>query len=165
MTIDRFLATVPQEKRSDITALHTLIRRVAPSFEPAAYGKMFGYGKYHYRYGSGREGVAYRIAIASNASGLSLYVTAVDAGGWLVEQAADRLGKASCGKSCIRFKKLADLDVRVLERVLASAHKMKGPGEVAASRPTSTKAAAAKPKKIAKTSAAKKKTTKKSATP
>ena len=48
-----------------------------------------------------------------------MYVSAVDRKGrYLAEQAKTKLGKASVGKSCIRFKKLADLDIDALRDVL-----------------------------------------------
>jgi hypothetical protein len=77
-------------------------------------GGMLGYGPFHYRYASGREGDACKLSIANNASYISLYCFAVDAEGYVAERYVDRLPKASIGKSCVRFKKLADLDEKAL---------------------------------------------------
>jgi hypothetical protein len=75
---------------------------------------MLGYGPFHYRYASGREGDACRLSIASNASYISLYCLAGDDDGYVAERYVDRLPKAKIGKSCVRFKKLADLDETAL---------------------------------------------------
>lgn len=132
-TPDEFLARVDPAKRADVDALHALIRETLPMFAPAVYGAMLGYGAYHYRYASGREGDSYRVAVAPNKSGISVYVNAVDVGGWLAEQARDGLGKASVGKSCIRFKRLADLDLAALAALLRRVRVATTPGEVAPS--------------------------------
>ena len=118
---------------------HTLITKTVPSFEPAIYGSMIGYGRYHYRYASGREGVSYRIALASNKTGISVYVCAVDEGGWLVEQAKSELGNASVGKSCIRFKRLGDVDLAALTAVFKKAKKVAPPGAIDPRNPAKKK--------------------------
>lgn len=75
---------------------------------------MLGYGPFHYRYASGREGEACRLSVASNAAYISLYCFAADADGYLAERYVDRLPGADIGKSCVRFKRLADLDQEAL---------------------------------------------------
>ncbi len=57
----------------------------------------------------------------------------MDDGGWIVEQAAARLGKVSAGKSCIRMKRLADADRSGLVEVLRRVSNTLAPGEVTAS--------------------------------
>src|SRR5688572_9503697 len=100
-TIEQYIAKIEEPKRTEVKKLHALITKTVPAFEPAMYGSMIGYGKYHYRYESGHEGVSYRVALASNKTGISIYVCAADERGWLAEQAKGELGKASVGKSCI----------------------------------------------------------------
>ena len=55
---------------------------------------------------------------------------AADEGGYLAEQYAPRLGKASCSRACIRFKRLDDLDLGALEDLLRRAGAL-GPGAAA----------------------------------
>ena len=105
-----YIAAVDAKRRPDIAALDALIRKHAPKLEPVIMGGMLGYGPFHYRYASGREGDACKLSIASNASYISLYCFAADAKGYVAERYVDRLPKASIGKACVRFKKLADLD-------------------------------------------------------
>jgi Domain of unknown function (DU1801) len=105
-----YIAAVDDERRPDITALDALIRKHAPTLEPVIMDGMLGYGPFHYRYASGREGDACKLSIANNASYISLYCFAADDQGYVAERYVERLPKASIGKSCVRFKKLADLD-------------------------------------------------------
>jgi hypothetical protein len=105
-----YIAAVDDKRRSDIAALDALIREHAPGLEPVIMEGMLGYGPFHYRYASGREGDACKLAIASNASYISLYCFASDEKGYVAERYVDRLGKANIGKSCVMFKKLANLD-------------------------------------------------------
>lgn len=109
-TAVEYLAALGDDRRPDIAALDAVIRRHAPTLEPVIMGGTLGYGPFHYRYASGREGDACTLSIASNASYILLYCLAGDADGSVVERYIDRLPRASIGKSCIRFKMLADLD-------------------------------------------------------
>ena len=61
------------------------------------------------------------ISLAAQKRHLSLYVCAVVDGEYLAEQRADRLGKASCGKSCIRFTSLDKLDADELSALVRDA--------------------------------------------
>ena len=109
-----YIAAVDDARRADIAALDALIRTHAPDLEPVIMGGMLGYGPFHYRYASGREGEACKLSVASNASYISLYCFATDEDGYVAERYVDRLPKASIGKTCVRFKKLADLDEEAL---------------------------------------------------
>jgi hypothetical protein len=109
-----YLAAVDDKRRPDVTALDALIRKHAPTLEPVIMNGMLGYGPFHYRYTSGREGDTCKLAIANNKSYISLYCSAADDDGYVAPRYVDRLPKASIGKSCVRFKKLADLDEQAL---------------------------------------------------
>ena len=129
---DDYIAALAEPRRSEVRRLHELIRRAAPHLEPTVEFKMLGYGKFHYRYASGREGDTALIGVADNKQAISLYLLAADEHGYLAEQHGPRLGKVSCGKSCIRFRRLADVDLVALEdlvRRVAAA----GPGLAAGS--------------------------------
>lgn len=108
-----YLATLPAARRADVKALHTAIRRAAPRLKPyvAYHGTMIGYGPYHYRYASGREGDCPTIALSSRAQYISLYVLGQRGGQSLVQSARKQLGQVACGRSCIRIKRLADLSL------------------------------------------------------
>src|SRR5262249_48918469 len=109
-----YIAAVDDKRRSDIAALDALIRTHAPKLEPVIMNGMLGYGPFHYRYPSGREGDACKLSIASNASYISLYCSAADERGYVAERYVERLPKASIGKTCVRFRKLTELDEQAL---------------------------------------------------
>lgn len=111
---EEYLAQLEEPRRSDIAALDQLIRKAAPKLEPTVMMGMLGYGPFHYKYASGREGDACRLSIASNASYISLYALAADDSGYVAERYKDKLPKAKIGKSCVRFKRLSDLDQKAL---------------------------------------------------
>ena len=119
-----YIAAVDDARRADIAALDALIRAHAPDLEPVIMGGMLGYGPFHYRYASGREGDACKLSVASNASYISLYCFAADETGYVAERYVDRLPKASIGKTCVRFKKLADLDEEALAALVDETAKM-----------------------------------------
>ena len=119
--VAEYLAALPEERRGAVSRVHEVIRRAAPELEPALWGKMLGYGKYHYRYATGREGDFYVVGLANQKQYVSLYLCATVDGAYLAESNAGRLGKVSVGKSCIRFKKLEDLDLDVVAELVRAA--------------------------------------------
>ena len=84
---------------------------------------MLGYGKYAYKYASGRSGEWMKIGIANNKQYISLYCCAADDDGYVAEQFKERLPKANIGKSCVRFKRLADLDENALKDLIRACSK------------------------------------------
>jgi Domain of unknown function (DU1801) len=119
-----YIAAVDEKRRPDIAALDALIRKHAPTLEPVIMDGMLGYGPFHYRYASGREGDACKLAIASNASYISLYCFASDAKGYVAERYVDRLPKAGFGKTCVMIRKLADLDEEALVALIKETETM-----------------------------------------
>jgi hypothetical protein len=114
-------------QQTDIDRLDQLIRTTLPDL-PVDEG---GYGPFHYRYASGREGDAHRISVAARKTGISLYVLALtDDGEYLAEARANRFPRAKVGKSCIRFKRLDDLDLDALRELLEEAGRLPAPGAV-----------------------------------
>ena len=115
---EQYIAEVEEKRRGDIQELHDLVRRVAPDLEPTMEFGMLGYGKFHYKYKSGRQGDWMKIGIANNKQYISLYCCAADDAGYVAERYKERLPKANIGKSCVRFKRLSDLDAGVLEDLI-----------------------------------------------
>ncbi len=117
VTVDDFLATVPKpERQADGRTLRAVFERV--SGEPARmWGpSIIGCGTTRYRYDSGREGEICSIGFSPRASALVLYL------GGLGEEAAllARLGKHRLGKGCLYVTRLADVDLPVLEALVAA---------------------------------------------
>ena len=107
-------------KRDDAKVLDAMFRRVTGE-QPRMWGPtIIGYGEYHYRYGSGHEGDMCRAGFSPRKAKHSLYLMC----GSPAEEAAfapllGRLGKHSRGKGCLYVNKLADIDLGVLEEMIA----------------------------------------------
>ena len=125
-----YIAALDEPRRTDVAALDALIREHAPGLEPVVAGKMLGYGPFHYRYASGREGDTTLLGLASQKRYISLYVLCANGGRYLAESYAERLPKASVGKSCVRFARLSDVDSAVLAELVTEAARL-GPGDAA----------------------------------
>ena len=130
MEPQEYIDALDEPRRSDVAALDALIRRAAPDLERIATERGLAYGPFHYRYASGREGDASLLGLASNKRYISLHVLCSTDGRYLAEAFADRLPKASVGRSCVRFPRLAAVDVDVLEELVARAAEL-GPGDAA----------------------------------
>lgn len=128
--LDVFLEGVPAAQAEDVRALHALIVRAAPSLTPVKQGSMLAYGAFRYRYASGREGDSARLSLAARKSGISLYVNCVVDGEYLAERHVADFPKAKVGKSCIVFKRLADLDTKALTALVKRAATTPGAGEI-----------------------------------
>lgn len=116
--VDEFIAAVPDPtRREDARTLTALMQRLSGE-APIMWGSsIVGFGSYHYKYDSGREGDMARIGFSPRAKELVLYL--VDG----YEQRGDllaRLGRHRVGKSCLYIKKLADVDVAVLEELMTA---------------------------------------------
>ena len=108
----QYFASLADPRRSDVRALHEAICKTIPKHKPEMIGGFLGYGKYRYKYESGREGDTGVVMLASQKQHISLYLGCAGDGESLAEKNKHRLGKVSVGKCCIRFRKLADLDVK-----------------------------------------------------
>lgn len=118
----QFLAAVePAAKRADALILDTMFQRITGQ-SPQMWGPtIVGYGRYHYKYASGHEGDACRAGFSPRKAKHSLYIMECGDDG---EEAAfapllARLGKHSRGKACLYVNKLADIDLGVLEEMIA----------------------------------------------
>lgn len=113
-----YLAALTEPRRAEIVALDAVIRKALPKLEPFVHDGMLAYGPIRMRYASGREADWFRVGIADNKAAISLYCCGADADGWVAERYRALLPKAKIGKSCVRFKRLADLDAKVLVKLL-----------------------------------------------
>ncbi len=117
LSVSAFIAEVPDEtRRADAKALARLMQK-ASGEKPAMWGPaIIGFGSAHYKYDSGREGDMPMIAFSPRKAASVLYLNLGSAG---AEALLGKLGKHSTGKACLYIKKLADVDQKVLEELLA----------------------------------------------
>lgn len=112
-SVDNYIAAVADSnQRADAEKIRALMERL--SGEPAKlWGpSIIGFGSYHYKYDSGREGDMCRIGFSPRKGQTVLYL--IDGFEGQPELMA-KLGKHKTGKSCLYIKKLADVDQQVLE--------------------------------------------------
>lgn len=120
-SVTKFLASIPDEaKREDARVIVELLRQ-ATKDEPKMWGSsIVGFGAYHYVGKSGREGDWFLAGMSPRQQTLTLYML----GGW--EHHAEllaKLGKHSLGKGCLYIKRLDDVNLPVLKRLIAEALK------------------------------------------
>ena len=126
--LDQFLEKITDEtKHEDIRTLHALVASKASSLEPELQGKAtLAYGGFDYQTKSKCSGRWARIGIMVNKTGLSLMVSGEKGGKYLLETYPKKhFGKASVGKSCLRFKKLEDLNMEAISGLIEDAAKAK----------------------------------------
>jgi hypothetical protein len=111
-----FLAAVADPKRrADAEAVTALMTEVTGA-EPAMWGSsIIGFGTYHYRYATGREGDSPAVGLSPRKQSLTIYLSAGFDG--YVDLLA-RLGPHSTGRSCLYIKRLSDVDEGVLRALV-----------------------------------------------
>jgi hypothetical protein len=115
--VDAFLDAVSDpQRREDAKAVRALMERL--SSQPATmWGtSIVGFGDYHYKYESGREGLWMRIGFSPRAKELVLYGLGVQRHTELMA----RLGKHKTGKGCLYIRTLAGVDEAVLAELIAT---------------------------------------------
>ncbi|MEQ8404441.1 MAG: DUF1801 domain-containing protein [Oceanicaulis sp.] len=115
-SVDAFLAAVePERKREEALQLDAVFRRVT-GWSPVMWGpSMVGYGQYHYKYESGREGDMLATGFSPRKAKHSIYILPGYTDYGLI---LERLGKHAMGKSCLYINKLADIDLDVLAELI-----------------------------------------------
>lgn len=125
-SVEEYLAMVPGERKETIFFLHDFIQNAAPELKPHFASNMLGYGTFPCR-NYKKEIISWPvIGLANQKNYISLYVCALEDRQYIAEKYKNDLGKVSVGKSCIRFKKLEDLDLPALKKLLQAAAKNPG---------------------------------------
>ncbi|MEM1106163.1 MAG: DUF1801 domain-containing protein [Pseudomonadota bacterium] len=115
-----FIAGIAHDtRRADAERLLVIFHEVT-GLAPQMWGDtLIGYGRYHYKYESGREGDMLMTGFSPRKSSLSLYVMPGYERPEMAERLA-RLGKHKLGKACLYINKLADVDEGVLREIIAA---------------------------------------------
>ena len=124
-SVKAFLNTVANEKKREDSFAILKLMQEATGAEPRMWGSsIVGFGDYHYKYESGREGDWFVAGFSPRKQNLTLYIMA---GFDNYDQLLSRLGKYKTGKSCLYINKLDDVDLDVLKELVAqSAAHMNG---------------------------------------
>lgn len=115
-SVTKFLNSVENEtKRQDAFALLQMMREVTGE-EPTMWGdSIVGFGSYHYKYASGREGDWFLVGFSPRKQNLTLYIMSGYEG---YEELLDKLGKHKIGKSCLYINKLQQVNADVLRDLI-----------------------------------------------
>jgi hypothetical protein len=114
--VRHYLASVqPERRRLDALELLALFEQVT-GLRPVLWGTMVGYGRYEYKYESGREGEFFMTGFAPRKANMVVYIMP---GYRDLGEKLDRLGKHRIGKSCLYINKLSDIDLDLLREIVA----------------------------------------------
>lgn len=124
-----YIAGQPEQKRSDMQALHKLILRTMPKCRlwfldgkdedgKTVSNPNIGYGLREMRYADGRTREFYQVGLSANTTGISVYILGMDDKTYLATAYGKRIGKASVTGYCIKFKALKDISADVLEEAI-----------------------------------------------
>lgn len=121
-SVTAFLNAVQDEqKRTDSYAILETMKALSGE-EPKMWGEsIIGFGTYHYKYASGREGDFMRIGFAPRKQNIALYLMT---GANRDQHLITKLGKYKTGKSCLYINKLAEVDIDVLKEMITSSIKL-----------------------------------------
>jgi hypothetical protein len=114
-SVDAFIDAQGEPRASECRELAAMMEK-ATGAAPRMWGaSMVGFGDWHYRYASGREGDSFEVGFSPRKAALTVYVSA----GYEDEQAAlAKLGKHNIGNACLYIKSLDDVDRKVLAQIL-----------------------------------------------
>ena len=116
-SVEDFLNAIPDEtRRQDCFTVLELMKK-ATKAEPKMWGgSIVGLGDFRYKYATGREGDWFQMGFSPRKQNLTLYLMpGLDAH----HEALTKLGKHKIGKSCLYINSLADIDVKVLQEMIA----------------------------------------------
>lgn len=119
----------PEPKRSDMQVLHRHIIKIMPACKlwfldgKDNEGKIvsnpnIGYGLYSIKYADGKTKEFYQIGMSTNTTGISVYIMGIDDKTYLLKNYGNKIGKANVTGYCIKFKKLKDINIDILEAAI-----------------------------------------------
>ena len=117
-SVAAFLKALPDEnRRRDCRVVAKMMQEVTGS-RPRMWGPgIVGFGSYHYRYASGREGDWFLAGFSPRKQDLTLYIMS---GFAKHDELLSRLGKYKTGKSCLYLKRLEDVDPKILRQLVTA---------------------------------------------
>lgn len=115
-SVSQFINSIEDSQLKKDSKTVAKIMHTISGKKPTMWGpSIVGYGTYHYRYDSGREGDFLRIGFSPRKSGLSIYLMP---GYQDLEKELAQLGRHKAGKSCLNIKQLSDVDMATLEDII-----------------------------------------------
>lgn len=120
-SVEAFLSAIANDTRRQDCRTVLKIMKQATKAEPKMWGaSIVGFGSYHYKYASGREGDWFLTGFSPRKTDLTLYIIT---GFTRYDRLMGKLGKYKTGKSCLYIKGLADIDLSVLKKLIEQSAK------------------------------------------
>lgn len=125
-SVEEYLLRVPEDRKETIDFLHDFIQKSVPKLKPHFAFNMIGYGSFYYLDSKKQKKEWPIISLANQKNYISIYVCTVIEDKAAAEKYNKELGKLTKGVSCIRFKKIEEINLETLETVLKLAEKKPG---------------------------------------
>jgi hypothetical protein len=125
-SVEEYLLKVPVDRKEDIDFLHDFIQKAVPKLKPYFASNMIGYGSFYYLDSKKQKKDWPIISLANQKNYISIYICTVIEDKAAAEKYKKELGKLSKGVSCIRFKKIEEINLETLKIVLKLAEKKPG---------------------------------------
>jgi hypothetical protein len=127
--ITEYIASQTEAKRIDIETLHKRILQLLPNCKlwfldgkddtgKTVTNPNIGYGLQTIQYADGKTREFYQIGISANTTGISVYIMGIKDKNYLPQTYVTQIGKASVTGYCIKFKRLKDININILERAI-----------------------------------------------
>ena len=127
--IDEYISIIPEPKRSDMQVLHEIAQRAAKgtklwffdgkdATERTVSNPTIGYGSYTIKYANGTTREFFRVGLSANSTGISVHIMGIKDKTFVKETYGKELGKATVTGYCIKFRKLKDINIDVLEAAI-----------------------------------------------
>lgn len=115
-SVEKFLNGIgDQKKRQDCFTILTMMKR-ATKEEPKMWGNsIVGFGSYHYKYESGREGDWFLTGFSPRKQNVTVYIVS---GFGRYQELLKKLGRHKTGKSCLYINKMEEIDLSILETLV-----------------------------------------------
>lgn len=126
LKVTDYIANIEKdERRADCQKILDIMAELT-GWTPKIWGSnlksgIVGFGEYHYKYETGREGDMLRTGFSSRAQNISIYVMP---GYQDFDEELSRLGKHKMGKACLYIKRLSDVDEDVLKEIISKGLKI-----------------------------------------
>ncbi|MBE2288149.1 MAG: DUF1801 domain-containing protein [Chitinophagaceae bacterium] len=135
--IDEYLSSIPEPKRSDMQIVHEIAQRAdggtrlwlfdgKDATDKTVSNPTIGYGSYTIKYANGTTREFFRVGLSANSTGISVHIMGIKDKTYLQETYGKEIGKATLTGYCIKFKKLKDINIDVLEAAIRYRLEMQG---------------------------------------
>ncbi|CAH0243509.1 DUF1801 domain-containing protein [Chryseobacterium sp. Bi04] len=127
--IQEYINSQHEPKRTDMQELHRIILELIPESQlwfldgKNSEGKTvsnpnIGYGFHTMQYTDGKTRDFYQVGMSANTTGISIYILGIEDKNYLAQTYGEKIGKANVTGYCIKFKKLKDINIEILQEAI-----------------------------------------------